>query len=321
MADSMSRTAWMHEKKWGVFVHHLEQIVNNPDHPSSMGKHTTWDEALLEFDCDRFADQLAEAGAGWCVLTLMQRTRFLLAPNDTFCRITGYAPGEACPKTDFLARMIRALDRHGIALLLYFTGDGPRDDKQAQRAFGCYGPEPEPDFVEKWAEVAREYSLRYGEKIRGWWQDGMWIGYTPELLKKYADAFRAGNPEAVIASNFYGCHDEYGELLTRPRPGCPYDDFSAGEIVHLGALPQLGAAVFGGRPIRWHILSFLGNPADYFEAGGWAKPGSRYTPGWMFDYVDGIHRRGGIITLDICVRRDGVIDEEQMRVLRVLKTV
>ncbi|MBR4072978.1 MAG: hypothetical protein IKK24_03445, partial [Clostridia bacterium] len=62
----VERTEWMYEKKWGVFIHHLCGSLNDPEHPKSMGKSTGWEETLRDFDCELFASQLHEAGAGWC---------------------------------------------------------------------------------------------------------------------------------------------------------------------------------------------------------------------------------------------------------------
>ena len=331
MKNSMEKTKWMHERTYGVFLHHLFGQINNPDHPKSMGKCTSWDEALKEFDFDYFAAQLNEVGAGWCFVTIMQQSKYMIAPNATYDKITGYKPGEACATFDFIEEMYKALSKYDIALMLYFTGDGPTKDEQAQKAFGCWDEDEKilrESFVKKWADVAREYSLRYGEKVKGWWQDGMWIGsqpvwirnqngYTPELLKYYSDAFRAGNPDAVVATNFFGCLDHYGVLVKEPRNGCEFDDYTAGEQVDFGAVPYCASV----GDCRWHALSFLGKPPEDFAPGGWGKPGTKYTPGWMYDYLDKVHKIGGIITIDICAYRNGHIDEEQMKVLRPLKHI
>lgn len=317
----MHKTDWMYERKWGVFLHYLEGAMNHPEKPRSMGRHTSWDECIEDFDCDLFAYQLHEAGAGWLILTLMQQTKYLLAPNETFNQLTGYQNGEACPKVDFVERMYQALAKYDIALLLYFTGDGPIRDERASKIFplviGEHMVEERKPFVENWAAVAREYSMRYGDKIKGWWQDGCWIGYTEKELAYFADAFRAGNPDAVVAQNVYGCLDHYGCQVREVRKCAMNNEFTAGELIDFGALPY-GPFV---NQSRWHILSFLGEAPENSKPDGWGKPGCKYTPGWMFDYVDQIHRIGGIITIDICGYRDGHIDPEQLRVLRVLKTV
>ena len=324
--NGLERTDWMYRKKWGVMIHHLEGMINDGKHAKSLGKKTSWDEALRDFDHGHFAAQLHEAGAGWCLLTVMQCTKYMIAPNDTYNRITGYKPGEACASFDFIELLYEALSKYDIPLMLYFTGDGPKLDPIASEAFGVQHRTHDEGYVEKWAEVAKEYSLRYGSKIKGWWQDGMWYGFNDDDFRIFAEAFRAGNPDAVLASNVYTCVDEYGVLLTQPRKAYIYDDFTAGEIINLGALPQLGAGLSRkGKVSRWHILSFLGVPSGLMDgngdADGWGMPGSKYTPGWMYDYIDNIHSRGGIITLDVCAYRDGTIDPDQMRVLRVLKTL
>ena len=325
---SLERTDWMYRKKWGVMIHHLEGMINDGKHVKSLGKRTSWDEALRDFDHEKFASQLHEAGAGWCLLTVMQCTKYMIAPNETYDRITGYKPGEACASFDFIELMYQALSKYDIALMLYYTGDGPRLDPLGARVFGTDGRTHAEDYVEKWAAVAREYSLRYGNKIKGWWQDGMWKQFNDEEYRIFAEALRSGNPDAVLSSNVYSCMDEYGVLLTQPRHAWTYDDYTAGELVHLGAMPQWGPAITKrGTSARWHALSFLGVPDEKSmlegngEADGWGRPGSKYTPGWMYDYIDNVHKRGGIVTLDICAYRDGTIDPEQMRVLRVLKTV
>ena len=319
------RTEWFYQKKWGVFLHYLEGRMNNPDHPSNMGRGATgWDECLREFDADRFADALQQVGCGYVMITTMQLKKYLLAPNDTYDRITGYKPGEASPRTDFIRNLQQALERRGIALFLYFTGDGPAFDKQAGDAFGYRGYHPGEvkvtrEFVEKWASVMREWSLRYGDKIKGWWLDGCYriIGYDKELLTIMANAARAGNPDALVACNYYGCLDEYGCLLHQVRKGSPVCDFSAGEQVYFEDMPY--APFIEGT--RWHILSFLGKSPDNTEISGWGSLGCRYTGEYMHDYVKEIHRRGGVVTIDICPFRDGHIDPEQYAVLEHLKTI
>lgn len=321
--EKTDRTEWMYQKKYGVFLHFLnrdEELYDVSD-PTVL---TPWERKQEAFDVEHFAAQLNEIGAGWCGITTMQQTRYMIAPNATYDKYTGYKPGEACSRIDFIARLINALDQYDIGLMLYYTGDGPGYDKRGLESFKCWQDEEKilrEDFVKKWAEIAREYSLRYGDKIKAWWHDGMWIGYKdrPELLKLYAEAFRAGNPNAAIATNIDSCIDQAtGELVLSPRRGALYDDYTAGEIVELGALPYHPFMDTCGA--RWHILTFLGKDENSMVE-GWGEPGCKYKPGWLFDYVDEVHRRGGIITLDIHTSPNGTIDETQMRALRLLKTL
>lgn len=104
-----ANTDWFHEAGYGVFVHYLNGIQNNPEKVQSLGEGTSWDEAVHAFDTERFAAQMEAAGAGYVIFTVMQITRHLIAPNATYDRISGYAPGEACATRDLIEDLYQAL--------------------------------------------------------------------------------------------------------------------------------------------------------------------------------------------------------------------
>lgn len=304
-------------KKWGVFFHYLERSMNERTNPLSLGRSTGWDECINEFDCDAFAAKLHELGAGYVILTIMQVTRHMLAPNATYDAITGYRPGEACAKTDFIEKIYTALTKYDIDLLLYFTGDGPCEDLKACAAFGgiWHGQRVTREYVEKWASVAREYSLRYGNKIKGWWIDGCYdfIDYDDDKLNLLYDAVRAGNPDAVVGVNYYGCLDSRARIYYEVQPPHAGDDFTAGEVVVLGDLPPENGSKFGD--CCWHIASPLSVGGDYVIHGGWSSPGSRYSGEFLKNYIKTVNDRGGVVSLGLCIYRDGHIDPEQCAVL------
>ncbi|MBI5833255.1 MAG: hypothetical protein HZB16_13240, partial [Armatimonadetes bacterium] len=104
-----ANTDWFVQAGYGVFVHYLNDVQNNPSTIQSLGRQTTWDECVREFDTERFAQSMAEAGAGYVIFTMHQRTRFLIAPNAAFDRITGYKPGEACATRDLVEDLYQSL--------------------------------------------------------------------------------------------------------------------------------------------------------------------------------------------------------------------
>lgn len=319
----MRDTQWFYERGFGIFVHLLESHVNNPDNPRSMGKRTSWDECLTGFDCERFAEEVKQTGAGYVILTVMQVTKYMLAPNDTYNRITGYKNGEACPSFDFIEKIYEALHKRDIDLMLYFTGDGPANDEIAGNAFGYRGYHPNgtkvtKEFVEKWSSVLKEYSLRYGKKIKGWWLDGTFaiIGYdNVELLNIITDAARAGNPEAICGCNYFGVLGEYGVARQQVLCGTPCCDYTAGEMIYFEDVP-VGPTI--GEQ-RWHILTHLGKSRTMYEYEGWGGAGTRYTAEYMQEYYRKVHAHGGVITVDVCAYRDGHIDPEQIAVLSAMK--
>ena len=76
-----AKTDWFVASKYGVFVHYLVALQNNPDHVASLGRQTSWDECVREFDTQKFAERMREAGAGYVIFTMMQRSRFLDRPE------------------------------------------------------------------------------------------------------------------------------------------------------------------------------------------------------------------------------------------------
>ncbi len=296
------KTDWFSAKKYGVFVHYLAGLQNNPDHVASLGRQTSWDECVREFDTEKFADRMHEAGAGYVIFTMMQRGRFLIAPNATFDRKTGYKPGEACATRDLVEDLYRSLDKRGIALMLYWTGDGPRDDAKAAQAlrWPANGQVTE-EFVRNWAEVVREYGLRYKDKVKGYWTDGCYrfIGYDDRKLGILAEGLRAGYPDRIIALN-PGVED-------RVRAYSHHEDFTTGEQNSFTDFP-LSRFVEGE---QWHILSYLGT--------GWAQPGTVKNKREMIDYIYGATMLGGVVSIDVVLYRDGDLDRSQLEVLKAVR--
>jgi hypothetical protein len=288
---------------WGVFVHYLEHLQNNPAELNSLGKETTWDECVRKFDVERFAGQIGETSAGYVIFTMEQLARFLIAPNATFDRLTGYKPGEACATRDLVEDLYQALNRRGIRLMLYWTGDGPSKDERAAKALGWTEKES-VDYVRRWASVAREYSERYGAKVAGWWVDGCypWIGYDDERLGIMAKALKAGNPNAIVALN--------PGVENRVSAYTRWEDYTCGEQNEFKDIPE-GRWVNGE---QWHILSFLGCSHQ-----GWAVPGSKYKKQELADYVRKVNERGGVVSIDVMLYRDGALDRSQLEMLKAVR--
>jgi hypothetical protein len=242
----------------------------------------------------------------------MQGTKYLCAPNDTYNRITGAAPGEACSSRDLIDDLHCALSKYGIALFLYYTGDGPHKDPVCgpKMGYSIQGKPVKMPFVQNWASVAREYSLHYGSKVNGWWVDGCYkdFGYKDNLLAVYADALRAGNPDSLLAFN--------GGIKSRVFKYSNADDYTCGEMNHLYDLPD-GRFIDG---CQWHTLAPLGISPTGEEWGHWCKPGCRYSNEFLNKYVNKCNQKGGIVTLDVCLYRDGHIDQAQIEQLKHIKT-
>ena len=293
-------TDWIRKAGYGVFVHYLAGLQNNREQIHSLGRETPWDEAVREFDTERFAETMREVGAGYVIFTVMQISRHMVAPNATFDRITGYRPGEACATRDLVADLYDSLHRRGIPLMLYWTGDGPRADPTAGPAFGC-GTPVTTEFVEKWSSVAREYGERYGDKVAGWWVDGSYpfIGYDEGKLALCARALKAGNPRRIVAFN--------PGVEARVNAYSRHEDYTCGEQNRFFDMPA--ERFLNGE--QWHILSYMGT--------GWGHPGSQYTKRELAEYVFDVTQRGGVVSIDVLLFRDGSLDRSQVEVLKAVR--
>jgi hypothetical protein len=293
-------TDWFQKAGYGVFVHYLAGLQNNREQVHSLGRGTPWDECVREFDTERFADTMAEVGAGYVIFTVMQIGRELIAPSATFDRITGYRPGEACATRDLIEDLYRSLSRRSLPLMLYYTGDGPRGDPKAGPAFGWQSPVT-TEFVQKWGSVAQEYGERYGDKVAGWWVDGCypWIGYDDEKLAAFAKALRAGNPNRIVAFN--------RGVDPKVLSYTPHEDYTCGEQNRFFDMPV--SRFLDGE--QWHILSYLGT--------GWGHPGSQYSKRELAEYVFDVNQRGGVVSVDVLLFRDGSLDRSQVELLKAVR--
>jgi len=294
-------TDWFQKAGFGVFVHYLENLQNDPEHVHSLGQRTAWDECVRDFDTERFAASMAEAGAGYVIFTVMQVSRFMIAPNTAFDRISGYQPGEACATRDLIEDLYQSLHRRNIPLMLYWTGDGPRADEKAGPAFGCGNPVSK-EFVQKWADVFREYGERYGDKVAGIWCDGCYsfIGYDEEKLGILAEGLRAGSATRIIALN--------PGVDPKVRAYIPHEDYTCGEQNRFEEVPV--SRFIDGE--QWHILSFLSKT-------WWGEPGTGYTKTQLADYVFDVTQRGGVVSIDIALFRNGEVDRSQIEVLKAVR--
>lgn len=160
-------------------------------------------------------------------------------------------------------------------------------------------------FQEKWEAVIRDWSGRWGDRVKGWWIDGC---YFADAMYRHVDApnfasftaaLRAGNPQAMVAYNPgvmvpVICHTEH-------------EDFTAGEIST--AFPECPGSHVDGA--RYHILSYLGCT----WCGG-EQP--RFPDAFVIGYTQHVSGRGGVVTWDVPIQQSGLIPEPFLKQLEAL---
>ena len=217
-----SRAAWMREKKFGMMVH---WCVPKTDPQSDEGI----DEIADQFDLDRFIADFEKTGAEWLIFTIGQHAAFG-SPNSVMDCLFG--PGK-CTRRDLvheIAKRVKALGKRMIAYLatdIISEPDGTYKERFKEGLFGTLGVTSD-EFYRQNTEVIREYAVRWGQDLDGWWFDGASAHPAyQDVLKGYMEAARAGNPGAAVAFN-------NGSLcLGLSLPVVPGQDYLAGETEFL----------------------------------------------------------------------------------------
>lgn len=322
-----SRTEWFKAARWGLMFHYLASPASSRD-PSPLTAEE-WNRRVDSFDVPGLAAQVAGTGAGYVLFTLGQNSGHYCSPNATYDRLSGVSPSK-CSRRDLPGEIADALRPHGVRLLAYLPSHAPAQDPAACVGLRCTPPwdakawgfgEPLPgsestderltEFQWNWEAVIREWSLRWGDRVSGWWFDGC---YHADRMYRHADALnfasfaaaaRAGNLDSLVAFN--------------PGVKIPivsvteHEDYTAGELA--GALQVDGYAPGGYGPLRERVLA-PGAAADAagaqlhvltFAGGYWGRGEPRFPDELLSGYTHTVNACGGVVTWDVPVSDSGVI--------------
>lgn len=304
-AYEIDRTEWM-KGKWGLMTHYLmawqAREFNLPQTAEQ------WNKMVNEFDVEALADQIKSTGASYHILTIGQGTTHFLTPSPLFDKLFTTGPSN-CSTRDLIADMAEADAKRGIKLIVYSTSHPPR----GANAIGSTEGNSPGDYRNKelmlaWESVIREWSLRWGNKISGWWFDGC---YTPNRTFNYPDApnfqsfsaaARAGNPMAAVTYN--------RGVMDRPISITPYEDYNGGEIndIETARLWRIENGKVDGA--RLHMLSYLG------QKWGIGEPRYEELEDIVILRTLAVVEIGGAMSWDVPVLPSGLIPEVYMKQLR-----
>ncbi|HEX2999482.1 MAG TPA: hypothetical protein VHR86_04515, partial [Armatimonadota bacterium] len=267
-------TTWFREAKWGVLCHYLAAP------PSSIGEGKLtpdeWNRQVDGFDTKGLAAQLASAGVKYFYITIGQNTGYYCSPNATYDSFVPHHPSHLSQR-DLVSDLYDALAPEGIRLLVYLPSHAPAEDRAAAEGLQCtprwdasawqlrpgnYLAGPDVDerlsaFQRNWEAVIREWSLRWGKKVCGWWIDGCYhadrMYRYPDApnFRSFAEAMKAGNPDSIVAFN--------PGVKVPVISHTPYEDYTAGEIAN--AFP-LNMDSLWNKPEK--PSNYWGKPIDRF---------------------------------------------------------
>ena len=273
-----------------------------------------WDRKVDAFDVERIAWQLNELRADYAFITLGQNSGYYCSPNEHYDKLLGQ---RQTSRRDLVLDFAGALAKYGIDLYLYTTSMCPMGDELAieklqalppwnsNKNYGNYEKvrhlrvkDPRLTFfMNAWNEIHREWSLRFGDRIKGWWVDGC---YFPKEMYDFPDepnghsftrALRAGNPDAVVALN----------PGATPPPRRNYEgddeDYTAGEINNPQNNILKGPFIDG---LRYHVLTYVGSY--------WGRGPLRGTGAEIAALTRNITDAGGVVSWDLPFTTAGIDD-------------
>ncbi|MCE5279488.1 MAG: alpha-L-fucosidase [Planctomycetaceae bacterium] len=256
-ASRPGKTDWMHKAKWGVMIHAGSTLPKG-----------TWAQAMDGFDVAALARQAHEVGAGYLMITSIH-AEHPIAPSAVYEK---RFPGK-CPKRDLIVELADELAKYDLPLMLYFNTNIKWKPNDADVQFH--------------ADMLKEFSLRYGTKVKGWWFDNSFARHDPAMKidaarntafqKLIAEAARAGNPNANL-----GFSPPHGT-----QRNTPFDDYTAGNLHKLNNVVCPGRFVDG---CQWHTLCYLGTT--------WGSARPRYQGDEATVITKRLTDAGGAVTWD-----------------------
>jgi len=305
--DGNPNTDWFKKAGVGVMLHFLKAVFV-PE-----GGSKEYNEVVDHFNVERFAENCKQAGANYVMFALGQNDGYFCSPNRAYDSIAGVAPGELCSKRDLPADLFKALNKRGIKMVFYLPGNPPIHNKLVDQKFKyTFGKDsPTSQFTQScWESVIREWSLRYGKNLSGWWFDGMYRGGIIETradmslkhnISTHTLAAKAGNYNSIVTYN-------YG--VNTIQSNSPYDDFSAGEEGKIVQVPQSRWVVNG---VQWFLFTYLGE--------SWSKPGIRFKTADLVQWAQKVFANDGVICLDIHADKTGAIDPDHIKQVQAVRKV
>jgi hypothetical protein len=298
------RAGWMRRGSYGVMVHWL---APGPLPEKGPQIHDL-NRAVDAFQLDRFLEGFQRTGADWLIFTIGQNTSYYASPNAALERLAG--PGH-CSKRDLVLEIAQHVHKLGKRFIAYLPSEvsAPKD---LHGPF-AWNPKDQGEFQKRYTSFLREYAVRYGKLLDGWWFDGC---YTWDVFPNstyhwplWFEASRAGNPNAAVAFN------DGSFCIGITKPVTPLQDYVSGEVdalvdgkIRLGR--QANAPLYlpksrfvEGTTCQWHALVPIDCPWAHYTPGPMPPP--KYSDADLFGFVKHCKAVGGAVTLNIGIYQEG----------------
>ncbi|MCP4311560.1 MAG: hypothetical protein GY790_09890 [Bacteroidetes bacterium] len=292
--DLNPNTRWLREASWGLFSHFLPLQEGGEGQKLMTGK--KWNRKVNSFRVSELGDQLEAIHAPYFFITLGREADYFCSPSSSYEKLFGPGQGRLTER-DLVADLAADLIPRGIKLCVYIPALGMAGSAEEQQ---------------KYQQVIREWSERWGKSISAWWvDDGKFP--DPGMYKAYNNAFKAGNSDTLIAYNGGRIVMTYN--LMKPPTG--QEDYFAGQADWL--LPVCQVRYFDKQKFwvgpdyhgdQLHFLTFLGS--------NWGVGEPRFPDDLVIGWTQHTNNYGGTVSFDVPLSDSGIIPENHFRQLESL---
>lgn len=287
-------TDWFRDAGFGIMVHYLSSNIVQDKGSKE------WNDAVDSFNAEKFAQSANEAGAGFVMFTLGQNSGYYCSPNAVFDSVLGVNPGDLCSRRDLPIDIIRELKKYKIPVILYLPSNPPVSNKLVSEKFRySFGKDSATSQYNQpiLEAMIREWSMRYGTDVKGWWFDGLYSwnnikSARMDMSLKYnisthTLAAKAGNKNSIVTYN-YG----FGKI----HVNTPYCDYSSGEKQTIDEFPSSRWVEPG---VQWFLFTYLGEK--------WGGSGSQFKTEDLVLKAKEIVKNEGVLCLEVVVNAKGEI--------------
>ncbi len=287
-------TDWFRDAGFGIMVHYLSSNIVQDKGSKE------WNDAVDSFDTDDFATKASEAGAGYVMFTLGQNSGYYCSPNAAFDSVLGIKPGDLCSRRDLPMDLIKSLKKYDIPVILYLPSNPPVSNRLVSEKFRyTYGKDSATSQYNQpiLENMIREWSLRYGTDVKGWWFDGLYSWNNIKStrmdmslkhnISTHTLAAKAGNKNSIVTYN-YG----FGKI----QVNTPYCDYSSGEKMTIDENP---ASRWVEPGVQWFLFTYLGEK--------WGGHGSQFKTEDLVEKAKQIVQNEGVLCLEVVVTPKGEI--------------
>lgn len=293
---------WFQNARYGMMVHWTKQSM------PLQGGQKSYEQAVAEFDVEKFADTMQSTGAGFVVFTTSHAFQYFPGPNKALDAIL---PGRTTQR-DLPAELSAALAKRGMKLFLYFHL-GAHDDAEWLNASGFRETDTKKFFGNLEA-ILSEVGNRYGDKLAGWWFDDGATNYYYRSApwEALAKAAKAGNPQRFISFNAWE--------MNNPTQ---FHDYCTGEACYDprgidGLLTPESKGIYpSGTHAGLQASACLISDSTWVHTAPNTPPsGPRWNASQLADLIKGFIAHKNVPIFNLEITQDGHLSAETLRVFQ-----